>query len=289
MDEAQYQEWIGRSETVTDEAAEGPLMRLAALLDHAQSPWAKDAVPPLAHWLYFLSHARQSQLDEDGHPRRGGLLPAVPLPRRMWAGGRLEWRNPIPVGAALSRRSTLTSIKPKTGKSGSMVFVTVLHEIFADGILAVKEEQDIVYRDRPLAIAPAPAPKAANSAPPPAEAGLPAATHTSIIHPDPVLLFRFSALTFNSHRIHYDRDYARDVEAYQGLVVHGPLIATLLMDHFLRHHPSRRVTKFSFRAQSPLFDGAAFTLNSAPTATGAQLWAANQGMPAAMQADIEFI
>jgi 3-methylfumaryl-CoA hydratase len=239
-------------------------------------------VPPLAHWLYFLAHARQSALDADGHPQRGGLLPALPLPRRMWAGGRLEWHNPIPLGAALSRRSTLTSMVPKTGKTGSMVFITVLHEIFADGICAVTEEQDIVYRGPPLAAPP-------GSAPPPQATALPAASHTSIIQPDPVLLFRFSALTFNSHRIHYDRDYARNVEAYPGLVVHGPLIATLLMDHFLRHHPGCRVTKFSFRAQSPLFDDAAFSLNCAPTAKGAQLWAANHGLPAAMQAQIEFI
>jgi 3-methylfumaryl-CoA hydratase len=282
MDNAQFQAWIGRTETVTDQAAEGPLIRLAALLDHAEAPWAKGELPPLAHWLYFLSHARQSQLGEDGHPQRGGLLPMVPLPRRMWAGSRLEWRNPIPRGAALSRHSTIMSITPKTGKSGSMVFVTVQHEIFAGGVLAVKEEQDIVYRDRPLA-------NPASSPPPPEAEALPAASHTSIIKPDPVLLFRFSALTFNSHRIHYDREYARDVEAYPGLVVHGPLIASLLMDHFLRHHPGRRPTRFSFRAQNPLFDSARFTLNSAPNETGAQLWAALPNMPAAMQANIEFV
>jgi 3-methylfumaryl-CoA hydratase len=285
MDEAQYRAWIGRSETVTDHAAEGPMIRLAALLDHAESPWGKNELPPLAHWLYFLSHARQSALGEDGHPQRGGLLPEVPLPRRMWAGGRLEWHNPLPVGAALSRRSTLTKISPKAGKSGSMVFVTVQHEIFADGRLAVTEEQDIVYRDRALPSAP----DAVSKTPTPETAELPLATATSIIKPDPVLLFRFSALTFNSHRIHYDRDYARDVEAYPALVVHGPLIATLLMDHFLRHHPGRRPVKLSFRAQGPLFDTAAFTLNSAATQIGTQLWAASQGMPAAMQAHIEFI
>jgi len=285
MDDAQFDAWIGRTESMTDCAAEGPLIRLAALLDHSESPWVKGEVPPLAHWLYFLPHARQSQLDEDGHPQRGGLLPMVPLPRRMWAGSRIEWFMAIPIGSAVSRRSTIMSIVPKTGKSGSMVFVTVQHEVFADGLLAVKEQQDIVYRDRALVTSP----KAADSAPPPAQASLPAASHTSIIEPDPVLLFRFSALTFNSHRIHYDRDYARDVEAYQGLVVHGPLIATLLMDHFLRHHPGARPTRFNFRAQSPLFDTAAFSLSSASTKTGAQLWAARENMPVAMQAHVEFI
>lgn len=282
MNDTEFQAWIGRTETVTDIAAEGPLIRLAALLDHAEPPWAKGELPPLAHWLYFLPHARQSQLDGDGHPQRGGLLPMVPLPRRMWAGSRLEWHNPIEIGAALSRRSTILNITPKTGKSGLMVFVTVQHEIFAGDVLAVQEAQDIVYRDRPLAVAGQPA------STPPSAPPQPAASHTRSIHPDPVLLFRFSALTFNSHRIHYDRNYASDVEAYPGLVVHGPLIATLLMDHFLRHHPGRRPTSFSFRAQNPLFDSADFTLNSAPTQTGAQLWATRENMPAAMLAQVEF-
>jgi 3-methylfumaryl-CoA hydratase len=283
MDDAQFQAWIGRTETVTDVAAEGPLIRLAALLDHEGSPWTAGELPPLAHWLYFLPRASQSQLGEDGHPTSSGLLPMVPLPRRMWAGGRLEWHGPIAIGAALSRRSTIMNIAPKSGKSGNMVFVTVQHEIFADGVLAVTESQDIVYRGRPIPVAAAP-----GSAAPATAAALPTASHTRMIHPDPVLLFRFSALTFNSHRIHYDREYARDVESYPGLVVHGPLIATLLMDHCLRHHPGRRPARLSFRAQSPLYDGAAFALNSAPLETGIQLWAARPDMPAAMQAEVAF-
>jgi 3-methylfumaryl-CoA hydratase len=278
MSDEEFQSWIGRTETIGDHAGPGPLIRLAALLDHEKSPWEPGELPPLAHWLYFLPRARQSRLDADGHPQRGGLLPMVPLPRRMWAGGRLEIRRPIEVGAELTKLSTIQSITQKTGKSGDMVFVTVRHEISANATLCIVEEQDIVYRDRPLT-------------PPialPAVAAIrPAATHTTIIHPDPVLLFRFSALTFNSHRIHYDRDYARDVEGYQGLVVHGPLIATLLMDHFLRQNAERRISRFSFRAQNPLFDTAPFTLFSAPSETGVDLWAATEDGPVAMQAHIQ--
>jgi 3-methylfumaryl-CoA hydratase len=273
MQDASYQAWIGRAETVEDVAGGAPLRGLAALLDHEGPPWAAGQLPPLAHWLYFLPDARQSMIDVDGHPRRGGLLPPIALPRRMWAGGRLAFFEPIALGAALSRRSTIQSVVPKSGKSGDMVFVTVLHEVFADGALAVREEQDLVYRGEATG--------------PAAAAAAPAADSARVVVPDAVLLFRFSALTFNAHRIHYDRDYARDVEGYPGLVVHGPLIATLLMDHFLRQHPGRRVAAFSFRAQRPLFDTASFTLFSETVENGAALWAAAADMPAAMTAQVE--
>jgi 3-methylfumaryl-CoA hydratase len=277
MDDAQYQAWIGRTETVADIATAAPLRGLAALLDH-ETPLAAGAdIPPLAHWLYFLPDARQSAIDVDGHPRRGGLLPPVALPRRMWAGGRLEFHQPIPVGANIARRSTIASIAPKSGKSGAMLFVTVRHEVFAGESLALTEEQDIVYRE--AATAPAP-PSATPSPPPPAD-------HIREILPDPVLLFRFSALTFNAHRIHYDRDYAQNIESYPGLVVHGPLIATLLMDHFLRVNPGSRVQKFAFRAQRPLFDTSPFTLFSKSDATGADLAAAAPDSPAAMTARVD--
>jgi 3-methylfumaryl-CoA hydratase len=277
MDENALNAWIGRTETTEDIAAAGPVMRLAALLDHDGRIWRPGEMPPLAHWLYFLPAAAQSQIGEDGHPQRGGLLPPVALPRRMWAGGEIEFVAPIALGARLSRCSTVQNIAPKTGKSGAMVFVTLRHEIFADGILAIIERQDIVYRE-------AAGPAAAVAAPAEVAAVSPGAR---IVHPDPVLLFRFSALTFNAHRIHYDRDYARDVESYPGLVVHGPLIATLLMDHFLRAHPGREISRFSFRAQSPLLDTAPFALNHAPEAGGFVLWAARPEDKVAMSAKVE--
>lgn len=261
-----YSAWVGRSETREDVATAAPLAGLAALLDHDAPPWAPNIVAPLGHWLYFLPDARQSAIGEDGHPRRDGrgLLPPVPLPRRMWAGSRIAFLAPMPVGAVLSRVTTIDAIKPKRGASGDLLFVTLRHAISANGVPAISEEQDIVFREAAgTAAVPAPMP-AAPAAPDPADA-------IRSIVPDAALLFRYSALTFNAHRIHYDRDYARDVEGYAGLVVHGPLIATLLMDHALRSGftPSR----FAFRAEAPLIDGAPFDLCLARDGDGARLWA----------------
>ncbi|WP_338426308.1 FAS1-like dehydratase domain-containing protein [Sphingopyxis kveilinensis] len=274
-----YSTWVGRSETREDVASAAPLASLAALLDHDVSPWAPGMVPPLGHWLYFLPTARQSAIGEDGHPRRDahGLLPPVPLSRRMWAGSRIDFLAPVPLGAALARVTTIDAIKPKRGASGDLLFVTLCHEISADGAPAIREEQDIVFRG---AAGAAPVPGAAPAAvvtPEPADA-------VRSITPDPVLLFRYSALTFNAHRIHYDRDYARDVEGYAGLVVHGPLIATLLMDHALRAGLSPR--HFAFRAEAPLIDGAPFDLCLAHDAEGARLWARDAAGRTTMRATL---
>lgn len=259
-----YSAWIGRSETRHDTATAAPLVGLAALLDHDVS--APETVPPLGHWLYFLPDARQSEIGADGHPRRDekGLLPPGPL-RRMWASGRVEFLAPIPVGAPLTRVTTIETIRPKRGASGDLLFVTLRHDLAADGISAIREEQDLVYR-APAAGTSAPS---ATAAPPPAPEPAEAIRSVS---PDPVLLFRYSALTFNAHRIHYDRDYAQNVEGYAGLVVHGPLIATLLMDHFLRTAPGAAPKRFSFRAEAPLIDGTPFDLCLAHKNDGARLW-----------------
>jgi 3-methylfumaryl-CoA hydratase len=263
--------WIGRSETVEDVASPVPLAGLAALLDHDIPPWREGELPPLAHWLYFLCHAPQSEIDLDGHPRRGGFLPPITLPRRMWAGSRVVFHAPIPVGAEITRRSTIADIKTKHGASGAMIFVTVKHEIAAGDAVAIVEEQDIVFRDTPSGAASAP------------KSDTRGASDIRKINPDSVLLFRYSALTFNAHRIHYDRDYAADVEGYPGLVVHGPLTATLLMDHYLRVHPRADVSGFEFRAQRPLFDTAPFEL----CADGNDLWARGPQGETAMTAKIE--
>jgi 3-methylfumaryl-CoA hydratase len=268
---ADLERWIGRSETVEDNASPVPLAGLVALLDHTVPPWREGELPPLAHWLYFLGHARQSEIGLDGHPCRGGFLPPITLPRRMWAGSRIEFREAIPVGVAMMRHSTIADIKTKQGASGAMIFVTVKHEISAEGAVAIVEEQDIVFRDVPGANVPAP------------KADPRIASNVRKVNPDSVLLFRFSALTFNAHRIHYDRDYAEEVEGYPGLVVHGPLTAMLLMDHFLRAHPRSNVTRFEFRAQSPLFDTAPFEL----CADGNELWARGPQGETAMRAQIQ--
>ena len=269
--------WIGRTETATDLAALSPLEGLAALLYHERPPWPAGEVPPLGHWLYFLPRAVQSQITEDGHPARGGFLPPTPLPRRMWGGGRLTFHAPIPVGATIERRSTIADVSEKTGSTGPMVFVTVRHEVYADGAHVLSEEHDIVYREASTSPTPPPGPAAA----PPA-CDFAWTMQTSIVQ-----LFRFSALTFNGHRIHYDRDYARDVEGYPGLIVHGPYLATLLMDHFLRRRPGAVVTRFEFRARRPVFDLAPFTLCLNDKGAGAELWVAGPDGETCMTATLE--
>jgi 3-methylfumaryl-CoA hydratase len=270
-------DWIGRSEIAVDVATPGVYHRLAGVLDYKTPPWRAGEAPLLGHWLNFLPTARQGELGEDGHPKRGGFLPPVSLPRRMWAGSRLSFHAPIPLGEEVVRRSTILSVEPKSGRSGEMVFVTLEHAVSAAGVLAVTEQQDIVYRGapRPEAVAPSP----------PFDAS-PEAVWSRSMTPDPALLFRYSALTYNSHRIHYDRDYAKGVEGYPGLVVHGPLIATLLLDHYLRRHPEARIAGFSFRAQSPLFDIASFDLNGRETEGGAELWASRENGRLAMKATV---
>ncbi|WP_194955153.1 FAS1-like dehydratase domain-containing protein [Sphingopyxis solisilvae] len=273
--------WIGRSETRHDVATAAPLVGLAALLDH--DPVAPATVPPLGHWLYFLPDARQSTIGDDGHPRRddNSFLPPVPLPRRMWAGGRVDFLAPIAVGAQLVRTTTIDAIVAKHGASGDLLFVTLRHDITADGVAAVREAQDVVYRAAATATAPPPPVVPAEIEPEPADA-------VRRIVPDPVLLFRYSALTFNAHRIHFDRDYARDVEGYAGLVVHGPLIATLLVDHALRTIPNQTPRHFRFRAEAPLIDTAPFDLCMARQDGSVRLWSRDPGGRRTMQAELHY-
>ena len=262
MDIAVLREWIGRQEVLEDRLGLFPPAALSATLDRDDpEPREGDLLPPLWHWLYFLPRARQSEIGPDGHPRRGGFLPPVPLPRRMWAGGRLTFHAPLKLGEAVRRVSTIADVSAKSGRSGNLVFVLVRHEVANAAGLAITEEHDIVYRDPP---APGEAP------PTPRQAEASSAWSRAIV-PDDVLLFRYSALTFNGHRIHYDRRYVTGEEGYPGLIVHGPLLATLLLDLFGRHDP-RRVTGFSFRALSPVFDTTSFTVHGTPDAEGAKLW-----------------
>lgn len=244
MDINQLREWLGSTEFRSDQATLVPIAALSATLD-IEAPFSKvgDPIPPLWHWLYFLPITRQSEIGADGHAKRGGFLPPVPLPRRMWAGGRLQFHHPLRAGDAISRSSRVVDISHKAGRSGALVFILVRHEISNGAGIAVTEEQDIVYRDHPGPAEAALAPKAAWDD----------QAWQRQIDPDEVMLFRYSALTFNGHRIHYDNRYATAVEGYPGLVVHAPLIATLLMDLLRRNLPQASVAGFSFRADKPLF------------------------------------
>ena len=267
-------QWVGRRETRTDLITAAPVAALAATLGRDD---VATAVPPLYHWLYFLPVVPMAQVGPDGHPARGGFLPPVPLPRRMWASSRLVFHGPLQVGDKAARSSEITDVQLKEGTSGSLVFVKLKHSVVSDaGIAAVTEEQDIVYRDDPRPGAPeAPAKPAPQDA-----------AWRREVRPDPVLLFRYSALTFNGHRIHYDRPYAYDVEGYPGLVVHGPLIATLLLDQLHRHLPTAKLATFEFRAVRPLFDVAAFELcgRPAPDGRSVRLWARDAGGALCMDA-----
>ncbi|MBN6738511.1 FAS1-like dehydratase domain-containing protein [Burkholderia multivorans] len=275
-----FDAWIGRREDSVDRITPAPIRLLRATLDDAEPSALPDTLPPLWHWLYFLPGERQSNIGTDGHARRGGFLPPVALPRRMWAGGRLQFLRPLAVDTPIQRRSTIANVQSKSGRSGQLVFVTVLHEIGDAQGVAIREEQDIVYRD-------APPPAAAGT---PAPAAQPAPTdeqYSRIVTPDPVLLMRFSALTFTGHRIHYDRPYAMEEEGYPGLVVHGPLIALLLMEELRRRHPGKTIRAFDFKAVSPLFDTAPFTVNGKLEGHTARVWARGPQGQLAMQASIE--
>lgn len=276
---AQWRQWLGRTEQRQDLVGAAPLAALSATLDRDDpEPLPGSDVPPLGHWLYFLPLARQSELGDDGHPRRGGFLPPVPLPRRMWAGGRLQWHHPLRVGDEIVRTSRIAAIDAKAGRTGTLVFVTVRHEVSNAQGLALSEEHDIVYRDAPQPGAPAPSPQK------PAEA----TQFSREIVPDPVLLFRYSALTFNGHRIHYDRSYVTDVEGYPGLIVHGPLIATLLVDLLRREKPDATLKRFSFTAVRPTFDIHRFRVCGRSDTPGEiKLWAQDHEGWLTMRAEAE--
>ena len=262
----EWSHWIGRSETTRDTVTETPVKALNATLDHEPlDVRAGQPLFPLWHWLYFLPLHRQSEIGDDGHARRGGFLPPVPLPRRMWAGSQFEFRAPVRVGDAVERTSTIADISEKDGRTGKLVFVKVRHELRCNGAAeaAIVEYHDIVYREarKPGDVEPAPQPAPAR------------ADWQRELVPDDVLLFRFSALTFNGHRIHYDRRYVTEVEGYPGLIVHGPLIATLLMDLLRRRAPQAEVAAFRFKAVRPTFDGRPMKVSGARDGSTVKLWA----------------
>jgi 3-methylfumaryl-CoA hydratase len=275
-----FEDWIGRSETTECQVTAEPADILSATFDRDDAPLQPgDPIPPGWHWYYFHEVVRLADTGPDGHPKRGGFMPPVPLPRRMWAGSELSFHRPITVGERITKTSTITDVTVKDGKTGVLCFVTVRHEIAGRGGLATVEDHTTVYRGAADPNAPMP-----KSPPAPAEA-----VWRRIIHPSPVMLFRYSAVTMNSHRIHYDHVYVTEVEGYPGLVVHGPLTTTLLLDLFRREMPDATPTRFKVRAVSPLFDTHDFTVEGAPGEVGAaKLWALNHEGGLSQSAEIEF-
>ena len=264
--EADLRAWVGRSETAHDTLSATPVMALNAMLDRpAALVPSGTLLPPLWHWLYFLPMFRQSEIGPDGHAKRGDFLPPVPLPRRMWAGSQFEFHAPLRVGDAVARTSTIDDVTSKEGRSGKLVFVRVRHELRCNGAVepALVEFHDIVYRE---------AKQPGDVDPPPLAAPTGALWQREIV-PDDVLLFRYSALTFNGHRIHYDRRYVTQVEGYPGLVVHGPLIATLLLDLLHRQAPGAEVATFRFKAVRPTFDLNPFQVHGVRDGDTVRLWA----------------
>ncbi len=271
-------QWVGREEVRDDLIAAWPVRALSAMLDATDISVEEGApLPAGCQWLYFLEARSPSAMGVDGHPVRGGFLPPVALPRRMWAGGRISFHSPLHIGDRAQKRSTILKVEEKSGRSGKLVFVNVRHETSVAGRLVISEEQDLVYREAASPGAPVPA-----GDPAPADA-----PWRQVWRADPVMLFRYSALTFNAHRIHYDRPYAMGEEHYRGLVVHGPLQATLLLE-LARRHASRPVRSFEYRAQLPIFDGERFTANGQPDGSAATLWTANEAGRVGMSAMARF-
>lgn len=278
IDLEHLRQWVGKEQTNTDLISLRHARLMAATLGIAADDMHEGKpLPPLWHWTYFLEGMPPEALGSDGHPARGGFLPPVPLPNRMWAGGSVQFNAAVPLGSKVDKRSRIQSVEHKHGRSGELVFVTVLHEVLHDGEVAISETHDIVYKQAsgtPKVITPVP---------------LPAPAHSKVVRPDSTMLMRYSALTFNGHRIHYDVDYCRNVEGYPNLVIHGPLCATL-MAGFAQEISGRTVRQFRYRGIQPSLLGAELSLNAAAGSDGADmmLWVGLPGGGVSMQADVRF-
>jgi 3-methylfumaryl-CoA hydratase len=272
LDLDHLRQWIGHTTEVSDVVTAQLTKGLrATLFQEIGEPKSGDAAPFTTHWCLGQPVFPMSELGPDGHPSRGGFLPPVPLPRRMWAGGELEFIDALRVGDVATRNSRIADVTMKTGSTGVLCFVSVQHEVTTPRGLAIRERQDIVYRD-----VSGPAPAAPAKAPPPP----PVARHREKHVSDPVLLFRYSALTFNGHRIHYDRDYVTKVEGYPGLIFHGPLQASFIVELAAKLHGGQPPKKLSYRGVQPLFEGSEFSINANTSDSGMELWIANaEGQP----------
>ena len=271
-----FADWVGRSQTREEEITARPMVGMRACLDREVCEIVQgEPVPPLWHWLYFLPTYKTSECGYDGHARLGGELPPLPFPRRMWAGGRLTFGPPLRVADRARKISTIADIRIKQGRLSMLGFVTVRHELFGADGMSVTEEHDLVYKEATSAAA-----GRVIEAPSDAE-------YSREIRPSPLLLFRYSALTYNGHRIHYDRDFSKG-EGYPGLVVHGPLLATLLVELVRDRRPDRAIAEFQFRAVSPLFDTDVFSVNAKSLEDGMEVWAASSQGALAMTGQVRF-
>lgn len=269
-----YEAWVGREERYEERILPSAVRAMAATLDLDKTPEPGEALPPGWHWMFFNPVVPRRSLGADGHPKRGGFLPPIELPRRMWAGSRIRYLADVQVDALATRVSRIHKVENKTGKRGPLWFVTVAHTTSCNGVVCIEEEQDIVYRE-------APPPSAAAIQP---EVHVDQAVWGHEVQPDTTMLFRYSALTFNGHRIHYDQDYARHEEGYPDLVMHGPLTATLLQQLAVEHG-GRSLDRFEFRGVSPLFVGRAFRVEGRPANDGSlALWARGPSGELAMSA-----
>ncbi|OKO88512.1 metal-binding domain containing of MaoC dehydratase [Bradyrhizobium sp. NAS80.1] len=271
LDIDHLRQWIGRSQEATDIVTAQLVKGLrATLFQEVGEPKTGDAAPFTVHWCLAQPVFPMSMLGPDGHPTRGGFLPPVPLPRRMWAGGEIEFFQPLRVGDESTRTSRIADVQVKTGSTGTLCFVSVEHSISSPRGVAIRERQDIVYREMTSS-----APATAKAPPPP-----PKAQHRETHVSDPVLLFRYSALTFNGHRIHYDRDYVTKVEGYPGLIFHGPLQAAFIIEMAAKLRSGKPPKKFTYRGLQPLFEGTEFSINANETEASMELWTANaEGQP----------
>jgi 3-methylfumaryl-CoA hydratase len=271
-------DWVGNQEKRSEIIHQQSLNGFAALMD--EDVPASATVPPGGHWMYFLPTDKQSRLAHDGHAFKGDFLPPIELPRRMWAGGRLTFHGPLKAGDHAEKASKIKSVTPKEGRTGKLVFVTVEHELKNENGLCITEEHDIVFRAAPTNGS------GGQTKSQPAPTG---GQWDKIIAPDPVLLFRYSALTFNGHRIHYDRDYCIHDEGYPGLIVHGPLLGTLLMRLAVQNMDGRPLKHFSFRNYSPIFDTASFKITGkADTKDQCTVWVSGPEGELAVSATARF-
>ncbi len=271
-------QWIGKTETSTDYLDAGRARRFQATLDREPNFLEGRELPPFWHYIYFNPEAPASSLKQDGHEKLGRFLPPVALPRRMWAGGTVTIDRPLYAGEMCTKTSTIRDVVLKHGRSGPLCFVTVDHDFAVDGDHRLTERQNIVYREMPAPNSPTPKQTPAPEC----------ATDSFIMTPDPILLFRYSALIFYGHRIHYDLDYAREIEGYPGLVVHGPLLAALSAELGRNQHPNKQLKTMAIRAVSPLFAPAPFHVETREDGAVTRTWVRGADGALAMTVDLTF-
>jgi 3-methylfumaryl-CoA hydratase len=280
--EQQWPEYIGRIQESQIEISTDRMRGLAALLDYPELPWPVGQVPPTGHWCAIFPYTQQSKLGHDGHEQRGQFYPPIPYPRRMWAGGRIHFLQPLQIGVPVTHRAIIKQIENKQGKTGQMIFLTICHEYLQGDVLMLQEDQSLVYRDVPTTAVKKPVNKTRQDT-----ESLQQHDWSKTIIPDTSLLFRYSAVSFNGHRIHYDQDYVRE-EGYPGLLVHAPLTATMLIDLFQQANPGVAIRRFEFTARSPMYVGYPFTISGKQQRDGiVSLWAEDCEGTVSMSAELE--